>query len=50
MRALVVGDDDEVAYGELWDRAALTARGLQRLGVGRGDLARDRMVLVFIEL
>ena len=37
VRALVVGDDD-VTYGELWDRAAHTARGLQRLGVGPGDL------------
>ncbi len=37
LRALVVGGD-EVTYAELWDRAAHTARGLQRLGVGSGDL------------
>jgi acyl-CoA synthetase (AMP-forming)/AMP-acid ligase II len=36
-RALVL-PDEEVTYGELWDRAALTARALERLGLGPGQL------------
>jgi fatty-acyl-CoA synthase len=36
-RALVL-PDEEVTYGELWDRAAHTARALERVGVGPGQL------------
>ncbi|MCU1503202.1 MAG: Malonyl CoA-acyl carrier protein transacylase, partial [Ilumatobacteraceae bacterium] len=36
-RALVF-PDEEVTYAQLWDRVAGTARGLEQLGVGPGQL------------
>jgi fatty-acyl-CoA synthase len=37
-RRALVFPDEELTYGELWERVALTARALEHLGVGTGDL------------